>query len=99
MHSTPSPATSPLEPGSLPKKTDARKSPQSGQHDLTRCRIEAQLAGSIYSDDPDAIDQLEKRIASLEAERARIKAHNMSGNIKCNRDRLELLRRAEREES
>jgi hypothetical protein len=38
--------------------------------------IEAQLAGSIYSDDPDAIPALEARIAKLDAERDRIKAYN-----------------------
>ena len=38
--------------------------------------IESQLAGSIYSDDPDAIDQLRARLASLEAERDRVKAYN-----------------------
>lgn len=40
--------------------------------------IESQLAGAIYSDDPDAIEQLEIRIAALEAERDRIKAYNAS---------------------
>lgn len=40
--------------------------------------IEGQLATSIYSDDPDAIEQLEARIAKLEAERAAIKAYNAS---------------------
>lgn len=40
--------------------------------------IEAQLAGSIYSDDEDAIERLEERIAALEAERDRIKAYNAS---------------------
>ena len=38
--------------------------------------IESQLAGSIYSDDHDAIDQLRARLASLEAERDRVKAYN-----------------------
>lgn len=38
--------------------------------------IEAQLAGAIYSDDPDAVAALEARIAGLEAERDRIKAYN-----------------------
>jgi hypothetical protein len=38
--------------------------------------ISAQLAGSIYSDDPDAIEQLGFRIAGLEAERGRVKAYN-----------------------
>lgn len=38
--------------------------------------IESQLAGSIYSDDADATEQLRARIASLEAERDRIKTYN-----------------------
>lgn len=38
--------------------------------------IEAQLSGSIYSDDPDAIEQLQARIAGLEAERDRVKRYN-----------------------
>lgn len=38
--------------------------------------IKDQLAGSIYSDDPDAIEALRARIAGLEAERDRIKAYN-----------------------
>ncbi len=37
-----------------------------------------QLESSIFSDDPDAIEQLEARIAELEAERGRIKAYNAS---------------------
>lgn len=40
--------------------------------------ISKQLDRSIYSDDPDAIEALEARIASLEAERDRIKAYNAS---------------------
>lgn len=40
--------------------------------------IEAQLAGAIYSDDEDAVEQLAARIAKLEAERDRIKAYNAS---------------------
>ena len=92
--------------------------------------IESQLASSIYSDDPDAVEALEARIAKLEAEREQIKAHNkakrnacthpancdcrsrfprdcsckdhplpsyvltnLSGNIKRNRDRLEVIKR------
>lgn len=38
--------------------------------------IESQLAGAIYSDDPDAIEQLRARLVSLEAERDRVKAYN-----------------------
>jgi hypothetical protein len=40
--------------------------------------IESQLAGAIYSDDPDAVDQLRARLAVLEAERNRVKAYNAS---------------------
>ncbi len=40
--------------------------------------IESQLAGAIYSDDPDAIEALEARIAELETERERIKTYNAS---------------------
>lgn len=39
--------------------------------------LEAQLDSSIYSDDPDALEQLAKRIAELEAERANMKAANV----------------------
>jgi hypothetical protein len=38
--------------------------------------IEAQLAGAIYSDDENAVEALQARIAGLEAERDRIKAYN-----------------------
>ena len=40
--------------------------------------IEAAAGRAIYSDDPDAIEQLQERIATLEAERDRIKAYNAS---------------------
>jgi hypothetical protein len=40
--------------------------------------IELELERSIYSDDDDAIERLEERIAELEAERGRIKAYNAS---------------------
>jgi len=40
--------------------------------------IEAQAANAIYSDDEDAIERLEERIAGLEAERDRIKRFNAS---------------------
>jgi len=40
--------------------------------------IEAAAARSIYSDDPDAVEQLEARLAELEAKRDRIKAYNKS---------------------
>lgn len=38
--------------------------------------IEAAAAGAIYGDDADAIEQLEVRIAELEAKREQFKAHN-----------------------
>jgi hypothetical protein len=38
--------------------------------------IEAAAAGAIYSDDPDAIERLEEKLAGLEAKREAIKAHN-----------------------
>ena len=40
--------------------------------------IEAAAARAIYSDDDDAIERLEERIATLEAERDRIKRYNAS---------------------
>lgn len=40
--------------------------------------IAAASAGAIYSDDPDAIEALQAKIDRLEAERARIKAYNVS---------------------
>ena len=40
--------------------------------------IEAAAANAIYSDDADAIERLEAKIAGLEAERDRIKAYNAS---------------------
>ena len=40
--------------------------------------IEHAADRAIYSDDPDAIEQLEARITGLEAERERIKAYNLS---------------------
>lgn len=40
--------------------------------------IEAATAGSIFDDDPDAIERLEAKLARLEAERDRIKAYNAS---------------------
>jgi hypothetical protein len=40
--------------------------------------IESAAANAIYSDDPDAIERLQEKIAGLEAERARLKAFNAS---------------------
>lgn len=57
--------------------------------------IESALDRSIYSDDPDAIEQLEARIAELEAERVRIKAYNAS----CRKGERDLSILAESEKS
>lgn len=47
------------------------------EHHASRAEgIERQLRGSIFSDDHDAIEQLDAKIAKLEAERDRIKAYN-----------------------
>jgi hypothetical protein len=48
------------------------------RHSERAGNIEGQLERSIYSDDPDAIEALEARIESLEAERSRVKAYNVS---------------------
>jgi hypothetical protein len=40
--------------------------------------IEAQLERSIYDDDPDAIEQLEARLVTLEGKRDRVKRYNAS---------------------
>jgi hypothetical protein len=47
-------------------------------HESKAAGLEAQLEGSIFSDDEDAIEQLEAKIAVLELERDRIKAYNAS---------------------
>ena len=52
--------------------------------------IARQLAGSIFSDDPDAVEALEARIASLEAERDQIKAENAAFR-KTHKDELKTL--------
>ena len=46
------------------------------RHEQRAENIESQLEKSIYSDDPDVINALKKRIANLETERARIKEIN-----------------------
>lgn len=45
-------------------------------HEQAASTIEAQLEHSIYSDDPDAVERLEERIAELGAKRDTIKAQN-----------------------
>lgn len=62
--------------------------------------IEDQLAGSIYSDDPDAVEALTARIAGLEAERDRIKAYNAACRRakQCTAEALALLDDRQRED-
>jgi DNA repair exonuclease SbcCD ATPase subunit len=52
--------------------------------------IEAQAAGAIYSDDPDAIEALTAKIAKLEAERERRKTVNAEYR-KAHRDELKAM--------
>ena len=40
--------------------------------------IEAAAASAVYSDDPDAVERLEERIADLEGQRDRLKRYNAS---------------------
>lgn len=47
-------------------------------HEQCADGIERQLASSTFSDDQDAIEQLQERIAAMEADRGRIKAYNAS---------------------
>lgn len=47
-------------------------------HEEKAAGLSTQLATSIYSDDPDAPERLREKLASLEAERDRIKAYNKS---------------------
>lgn len=55
--------------------------------------IERQAAGAIYSDDPDAIEQLRAKMARLEDERARIVAYNKAVRKagRCTDDALAIL--------
>lgn len=48
------------------------------KHEQTAGEIERQLRTSIFSDDVDAVEQLEAKAATLEAKRERIKAYNAS---------------------
>lgn len=47
-------------------------------HESKADGIAVQLESSVFSDDPDAIEQIQARIAEREAERDRIKAYNAS---------------------
>lgn len=63
----------------------------------TAANIASALNRSIYSDDADAIEQLEARIAGLEAKRDSIKAHNLS--CRQGRPDASLVRGARRREA
>lgn len=72
------------QPGRIPLRSRVIAQDERAFESLQKARrmvgradgIESQLAGAIYSDDPDAIEQLRARLASLEAERDRVKAYN-----------------------
>lgn len=74
------------QPGHIPERTRVIAQTDRAVQSLRKAEgmesradnIESQLDHAIYSDDPDAIEQLEVRIAGLEAERDRIKAFNAS---------------------
>lgn len=74
------------QPGHIPARARMNASDERAYASLQKAEqmaeradnIEAAAANAIYSDDPDAIEQLEAKIAGLEAERARIKAYNAS---------------------
>lgn len=72
--------------------THARKADEMAQRAAT---IEAQAAGAIYSDDPDAIERLQAKLAGMEAERERMKAANAEFR-KQNRDALKAMSAYER---
>ncbi|MFH2073295.1 MAG: DUF3560 domain-containing protein [Actinomycetota bacterium] len=59
-------------------RTAYEKSRLAGSQESRAAGIDRQLAVSIYRDDPDAVDQLTARLERLEAERARIKAYNVT---------------------
>jgi hypothetical protein len=72
------------QPGHIPLRARVNRQDERAYESLQKAQrmesrasgIESQLAGAIYSDDPDAIPALEARIATLEARRERIKADN-----------------------
>jgi hypothetical protein len=72
------------QPGRIPLRSRVIAQDERAVESLQKARsmagravgIESQLAGAIYSDDPDAIEQLRARLAKLEAERDRVKAYN-----------------------
>ncbi len=72
------------QPGDIPQRTrlfrrmDQAHADTSKAHEMDSraAGIESAADNAIYSDDPDAIEQLEERIAGLEAERDRVKVIN-----------------------
>jgi len=74
------------QPGRIPERTRVNAQADRAFKSLRKAEgmsaradnIEAQAAGAIYSDDPDAIPALRERLTRLEAERDRIKAYNAS---------------------
>jgi hypothetical protein len=72
------------QPGHIPERARVNRQDERAYESRQKARgmesrasgIESQLAGAIYSDDPDAIPALEARLAKLEAKRDRIKADN-----------------------
>ncbi len=74
------------QPGDIPQRTRLFRRMDRAREDSDKAsemqsravQIERQADHAIYSDDPDAIEALETRIAALEAERDAIKAYNAS---------------------
>lgn len=60
--------------------------------------IEAQASQAIYSDDPDAAERLAEKIATLEAERNRVKAYNRTCKKGGEHGDLTLLSEAQRKD-
>jgi hypothetical protein len=72
------------QPGHIPGRTETFEREHRAYQSLDKAAsmearaagIEAQLDRAIYSDDPDAVERLEARVAELEAKRDTIKAAN-----------------------
>ena len=72
------------QPGHIPERARLIAREQRAHESLNKAAsmrsradgIDSQLAGAIYDDDPDAIEQLRARIARLETERDQAKAVN-----------------------
>jgi hypothetical protein len=74
------------QPGHIPERARLIAREDRAHESLSKARemsgkadeIDRQADRAIYSDDPDAIEQLEARIVTLEVQRARIKACNVA---------------------